>query len=447
MLVGYSAGNFGKNMLLGGVDVTLLFILTDLLHINPASAGAVMAVILVGDLAFDIGIGFVAAWLRDRGVGYRTLIGVGALPCTLGFALFYGLPLFGFQQFAVVVGILLLFRGAYALVDLPHNSLLARVACDSRSRGRTSGYRLLFSSLASLAIATLLTPATLAARTVDGSRWLALIGLLAAVASCLALWLSAWSSSQDQVIRSTRPKRSSQIALFPKPDRLLVGLLVLVAVIGFAMPMLGRMTIYLATYVYNRPALASHMLLALTLGQFPGIALWTVLVRVVSKTHLLLASHGLAMTALLLLSIVGPEPSRLLPVTAMVGVGFAGVFMFPWGIMADAIDVAEFRYRERREAATVALMLVTVKASAAAATGVIGFGLAWLGYHAGRPATPAVIWGVRLGAFGTPVLGSLASIIVVSKMAMRHSTHARVLRALDTRRARRSVNLKLGRLP
>jgi GPH family glycoside/pentoside/hexuronide:cation symporter len=437
--IGYSAGNFGKNLLLSGVDVTLLFMLTDLVGISPASVSALMVVVFLGDLVFDIGAGFLSTWARNEfGFGYRKIIALGAAPCGLAFAFLYCLPALGFRDSYLLAVTLLIFRAAYAVIDVPHNSLLASVAPDSRSRGRTSGYRFFFSSLASIVIAIVLTPAVIAAARHALTGTLSLLGIAIAGASCLALWVAAWSSKRDQA--DGREVRSlSSIALLPKPDRLLASIAVIGIVTGFAMSMFGRMVIYLATYVYDQPALAGRLLLSVTIGQFPGVILWTYLVRHAEKTTLLALSYALAAVGIGLFAMAGSRANLLIAIAVLIGMAFSGVFMLPWGIVADVIDFLEFRHRERREAATFASVLVIIKASGAASVGVIGWTLGHLGYAAGVEQGPQVLLGMKLMAFGVPIIGSLVAIPVLMRMSVGHTAHARILRALNASKMRQSV--------
>jgi GPH family glycoside/pentoside/hexuronide:cation symporter len=440
-LVTYSAGNFGKNLLLAGIDVTLLFVLTDLIGITPASASALMLVVLLGDLVFDIGAGWFSTWARQFGVGYRKIIALGAVPCCLAFALLYSLPALGVREFSLLAIMLLSFRAAYAIIDVPHNSLLTRVAPDSHSRGRTSGYRLFFSSLASLTIALVLTPAVVGAARQGLTVNLAVLGIVGASLSCLALWIAAWSQKRDLANEAVRTS-VSRYALFPKLDRLFMSVAVVAFVTGFAMPMFGRMIIYLATYVYDQPSFASRLLLAVTIGQLPGVVLWTYLVRHAEKTTLLALSYALAAVGIGLFAMAGQRPDLLVAIAVLIGMAFSGVFMLPWGIIADMIDFAEFRHRERRESATFACILVIIKASGAASVGVIGWTLGRLGYVPGVEQTPHVLLAMKLMAFGVPLVGSLVAIPVLARMSVGHSAHARVLRVL---RARRLDHLSIGR--
>jgi glycoside/pentoside/hexuronide:cation symporter, GPH family len=234
------------------------------------------------------------------------------------------------------------------------------------------------------------------------------------------------------------PRAASRVALLPKPDRLLAAMAVIACVTGFAMPMFGRMVLYLATYVLDRPALASRILLAVTLGQFPGVLLWTWLVRYADKTVLLAISYLAAVGGVLLCVWADSRAEWLVAAAAFTGIGLAGVFMLPWGILADVIDFVEFRQRERRETATFASFLVIIKASAAASVGMTGWALGRLGYVAGAHQPAAVLKGMKMLAFGVPILGSVAALLVLLRLSVGHRAHAKVLRVLGTRRLRAS---------
>ena len=158
-LIGYAAGNFGKAVFIGSIDVTLLFLLTDILGIPPRQVGLLMLIAFVGNLAFDLGAGIVAERLERRGIGYPLQIAWAVAPCACAFVMLYALPLAQVRGLVPVALLLLALRGAFALIDVPHNSLMARVTTDSHARGRVSGYRTLFSSAASIAVATVIAPA------------------------------------------------------------------------------------------------------------------------------------------------------------------------------------------------------------------------------------------------------------------------------------------------
>lgn len=437
-LLGYASGNFGKAIFLGTIDVTLLFVLTDVLGMPARQVGMLMLLVFLGDLVFDLGAGIVAARAERRGAGYARQIAVSAFPCACAFGLLYALPLLGVHAFAAVAALLLAMRATFALVDVPHNSLLARVASDSRARGRVSGYRTLFSAGAGIVVATVIAPSMNLASGIATPLHMAWLGAGAGLLFCATLLLAAWSSRAADTPASTA-RFGAGAALLPKLDRLSGAIAVLAVATGFALPMFGKMLLYLCTYVLRDAGLAGRVLLILALSQVGGAMLWIALVRRYDKTTVLAISHGVAAAGIALFACAGERHGVLLGCAALAGVGLAGVFMLPWGILADIVDFAEFRHRERRETMAFALMLVLLKAGSAAALATIGFALDRLGYVPGAVQSSAVVLGMRLLAFGVPVAGALCALLLLLRLDVGHALHARVVTVNRRRQRRRLV--------
>ncbi len=432
-LVGYSAGNFGKNLLLTSADVTLLFLLTDRLSIAPSVAGVLMLVAFIANLIIDIIVGAVVTWARTKGISYRFFVLAGAVPCGAAFALLYALPWLGAARFWAIAAALVAFRGAYSVVDVPHNALLAEITSDSRGRGRASGYRFIFSALAALAVAGIIAPsiATDTWRALPGS--LAEMGLAAGCCFILAMLIAA-SCSQAKTLHPRIRGSFSLRMIFPKFDNLTAAMAAIAILTGFAMPMFGRMILYVSTYVLGEPRFASQALIAMSIGQFGGALLWTLLVRRFDKTTLLAAGHVLNIVGVVGFACAGANLLLIIACTSLIGLGLASVFMFPWGLLADVVDFAEYRHGERRETALFAAFLVVIKASGAASVAFVGWVMAEVHYTAGMTQAPATQLGVKLLAYGLPLLGSVLSIILVSVLPITHAKHKQLLLQLERRR-------------
>lgn len=440
-VIGYASGNFGKAIVLGSIDVTLLFLLTDIIGMPPGQVSLLMLIVFLGDLVFDLGAGMAAAQADRRDIGYPRLIALSALPCACAFGALYALPLLHAKAFALVAALLLLLRAAFALVDVPHNSLLARVTVESRARGRASGYRTLFSAAASVVVATVIAPSmNLAAGTAAPLR-MAWLGAGAGLVFCATLLLAAWSSrAAAGSPHPSNPRHAAGTGLLPKPDRLFGAIAAVAVVTGFAVPMFGKTMLYLCTYVLHDARFAGRVLLTLALSQIAGATLWIALVRRHDKATLLALSHGVAATGIVLFAGAGEYRALLLACAALAGVGLAGVFMLPWGILADIVDFAEFHHRERRETAAFAAILVLLKAGGAAALATIGWTLGQLGYVPGAVQPPAVVLGLKLLAFGVPVLGSVVAILLLLRLDVGHAVHVRVSRVTGMRRQRTRIH-------
>jgi len=437
-LIAYSSGNFGKNLVFSGADVTFLFLLTDLFGFSGAMSGMLMLVALAGDLVFDLLAAKLVIRLRRSGKGYRWMIVAGSLPGGLAFAFLYTMPALGIGQAWALAFALLVFRGAYALIDVPHNALMTRISADSRARGRVSGYRFFFSSASALTVASILTPMVQSAVRVHDLASLAWTGAVAGglfAATMVACGLA--SDRRSSAPASTCEGPDGDGIDVPLRDRLVLAMGLIAVITGFAMPAFERMLLYLGTYVIERPGWVATLLLAKTVGQFVGVAVWTPLAGRIDKSRILAAGHAISIVGFALFGLLIDRPEVLPACALLMGFGLSCVFMLPWGLLANAVDFVALRHGRRFETGLFAFYLVMVKASGAAASVVIGLSLGWLGYVPGGVQGESVKAGMMALGLGLPILGAIGAIVLLSRMGMGHDRHERVLAALAAHRATR----------
>nr|WP_273336664.1 MFS transporter [Sphingomonas ginsenosidimutans] len=431
-MLAYSSGNFGKALVFSGADLTILFLLTDVLGLSGARAAGLMLFAVMGDLVFDLAAARMVLRGRAAGRGYRWMVALAAVPCGAAFALIYAMPALGLHRPWMLAAAILIFRGAYAVVDVPHNALMARVSRDSRARGRVSGYRLFFSTASALLIAAVLTPTVQQAGRAGQFDALAVTGIAVGAAFAVTMLLCVWASGRRG--GGADALRGDRIAV-PLRDPMVLGMGALALLTGFAMPCFGRMLIYLGGYVVARPTAVPALLGAMTAGQFVGVIAFTALSHRFDKARLLAAGHAVSAVGLLCFTLSLSWPAGQMASAALTGVGFASVFMLPWGLLADAVDVVEWRHGRRFETGLFAYYLVLVKASGAASTATIGWVLHRIGY------VPDVIQpsGVRTGmvalGLGVPMAGAVLAIWLLRRFTLDHPRHARLLRALARRQA------------
>jgi GPH family glycoside/pentoside/hexuronide:cation symporter len=183
--------------------------------------------------------------------------------------------------------------------------------------------------------------------------------------------------------------------------------------------------------------------MAMSISQLFGAALWTLLVRKFEKTTLLAVGHALNMVGILGFACAGRDLPLLIGCAGLIGMGLASVFMLPLGLLADVVDFSEYRHRERREPALFAAYLVLIKASGVASLSFCAWVMAYLHYIPGVIQTPMTISGVKMLAYGVPLIASFLSIILVTKIPIGHRRHVLVLKALE----RRARNGNFGGFP
>lgn len=430
-LMAYSSGNFGKALVFAGADMTILFLLTDLLGLGGAAAASLLLAAMAGDLVFDLAAAALVIRLRRTGRGYRWLVAAGSVPCGLAFAMLYALPLSHLRAGWGPIAAMLVFRSAYAVIDVPHNALMAQMAGDSRVRARVSGYRLLFSTASSLCLALVLAPLVQQAAHNRAFAMLAWAGAGAGALFVATMGLCAATSGRSDARERLDAARDG--LRVPLRDPLVLGMGALALVTGFAMPMFGRMLLFLTTYVVQRPDTLSALMLALTGGQFAGVLCWTALTGKADPARVLALGHGVCAVGLLLFAALLAQPEALPIGAGVIGFGLAAVLMLPWSLLANSVDFVALRHGRRLETGLFAYYLVAVKASGAGATALTGWLLGSLGYAPGAGQSLSVQAAMVALGLGLPLIGALGAIALLARFGVGHARHARVRAALDRR--------------
>lgn len=428
--IGYSAGNLGKNLLWSAADLTLLFILTDILGLPPGFAGTVMMLALVGDMVIDLGAGRLAAAAERFGIGYHHMLWLFAPACAASFALLYALAGEGGGDPAAIVLALVAFRVFYGLLDIPHNAMMPHVVTDSRARGRVSGYRYIFSSLATLLVTLWLAPQVSAASLLGQSADLETFGIVAAGLSVLTLWIAA--SCFRAPDRKTEIM-AARVRILPRFSADYTKLLVLGLLAGGASAMFARSMIYYGTHYLADAGAAARILTALVVGQLAGTILWSTASQRFDSRHVLAsanAASAILVPGFLLL------PPDLQPVGGfLIGAALAGVFALPWAILSDIIDADDVRFGRRYEPQAVSLFVTVLKGGAAIGIAAMGWTLDAVGYDGAGSRSPAISAAV-LGLTIIPAtLGGLAASAIAWSLKGGHASHARHIEQLAARRS------------
>ncbi|HEY7006726.1 MAG TPA: MFS transporter, partial [Sphingomicrobium sp.] len=154
----FAFGDFAFNLFWQSVMLFLLFYYTDALELPIAVAATTYMIASVWDGLAN----FVAGVLVDRGhdrFRYGSLIVAGAVPLGLAFVLTYMPPVVsGAWAVAWVLGAHLLFRTAYAGVNVPFLAMSARISADPGDRAFVAGLRMMFGTAAAVTVALCTVP-------------------------------------------------------------------------------------------------------------------------------------------------------------------------------------------------------------------------------------------------------------------------------------------------
>jgi len=157
--IAFASGDFAFNLYWQSISLYLLFYYTEAVGLSAAAAGLIYLVASIWDGFADPLIGMAADRVRTRWGRYRPFLLFGAVPLALAFGLLYFRPpLQGTALVLVAMAAHLLFRSAYALVNVPYAALTARITRSASDRGNIAGIRMVFATCAYVLVARTTQP-------------------------------------------------------------------------------------------------------------------------------------------------------------------------------------------------------------------------------------------------------------------------------------------------
>jgi len=342
----YANGNLGKSGLGSLLEVYGLFYLTDVLRIPPATAGGVLLLSLVWDAFNDPLIGALADRAKTTLRTVRVYFTIGAPLAAISFAaIFWGVELPASMRAPFALAMLLVFRTAYTLVDLPHNSLLAFLSKDPRDRTTLASLRIFFSGAGKF-LATAVTAWLLS----DGAgrheetvfqtaAFVMALVFLVSLGICFAAVRNVRLSGAGAIAPAFDPSAAFRLAL---QDRGLAKLFALTALNSATIPMIGATFVYASKYGLGDPSLGAHAVVLLAAAQSVSVIGWAMLAnRSGDKAGVAQLAYWLLLTGVTIaLFFAADEAGALFVAAALCGAGMGGVFALNWSLLPDALDKA-----------------------------------------------------------------------------------------------------------
>ncbi len=385
--LGYASGNFGKSLMWTSLDYLLLFYLTEVAGISVSLAGAIILLSLLWDAAINPLIGY---WIDRRasvGQDYRPFLRWAPIASGIGFVALFWLPSDQMViNAAYLVAAMLGFRTAYALLDVPHNALLAHMPVTSVMRMRLAGMRYFFSSLGGLIVATQVAPQFVGNDSSSVRDSLMNMAAVAAVILCLTVWQSLGPSRLAMAERGL-----GQEALSPGKflraiikNRNAVLYLALAGLFAATTPLFAKVLPFWLQYVRQEPNLLPALLATLTIGQLVAMPVWTILLaRAKSHSIGLITLTGLAMTLLAAFWLKDSSLTLIVLATGFVGFFLGGAIQIIWGLAGEVADQIAAQALVRVDGGLLAFLTLVQKAAIGLGAVFVGLALERSGFESG----------------------------------------------------------------
>ena len=377
----FAFGDFAFNLYWQSVMLFLLFYYTDALELpmKVAATAYMVASVWDGIASFIVGV------LVDRhrsARGYGTVLTVGAIPLSLSFILAYLPPSSSsWLGIGLVFGGHLLFRTAYAAINVPYLAMSARISSDERDRALVAGLRMLFGTAAAVLVALATVP--LGQWLTGSSAAESFLGSAIIFAILGAMILLLVGATFREAAKVERPYPSDVMTALRSLVRnrafvmLNAGMMAMIV----AITVLNKSVLYYFKYLLNDPE-AGQLALA-SMGVVSGIAipLWILLGRVVGLRALWLFAAGAGMVGLAIFAAVdirGATSMQLFLVAMqvlIVGLNFAF-----WGMLPNVIEYGERETGIHVEGTVFGMAALLQRVAIGIATAILGWSFASAGY-------------------------------------------------------------------
>ena len=409
----------------------LLFYYTDAVNlpIKVAATTYFIASIWDGVANFFAGILFDR---RQAKIRYGPLIAAGGVPLGLTFVLAYFPPLGrGLWAIAAVFSAHLLFRTAYAAVNVPYLAMSARVSPDAGDRAFVAGSRMLFGTAASVAVAL---------GTVPIGRWLtgstaaeAYFGaavIFAALASAILLLVGITYRDLGTVDRP--PPASLKAALLSLArNRAFLALNAAMLSMIVAVTVLGKSVLYYFKYLLHDPAAGQLALASMGVVSAVAIPLWMMVGRYIGLRSLWLLATGLAILSLGIFAIAdiatpfGMQGFLIVTQTIIVGLHFTF-----WAMLPNTIEYGELETGLHVEGAVFGVAALLQRIGIGIATAILGWTFASAGYVANVQQSAEMLATMRNTVAFVPMFFLAASGVAMLFSPFRRGTHNQIVREL-----------------
>ncbi|GII70288.1 MFS transporter [Sphaerisporangium melleum] len=386
MRLGYGVGSFCTATFTAIPGLLLLFYMTNILAVPAWLAG----VVVFAPKAWDLVINPLVGQWSDRTVSRwgprRPWLLAGALVLPVSFALtFSGPPLTGTPA-ALFVGLFFLIAATgYALYEVPYKAMPAEMTGDYHERTSLLQWRMIFVAL-SIALSGILAP-IIAAHTVEGYR---LMGVIFGVILLVAMLASFFGTARAPMTGAAEPEASLRTQLAAaRASRPFLWLLGLSSAQTLAVGVMLAGAPYYASYIVEDVAATSTLFAALVGPMLITMPLWVWLARKMDKRGAMILAGAVFMAGGLSM-VLTPAFGELYAhvVTLFIGVGYAGLQLLQFSMLADVIAHDAALSGRRRGGVFTGLWTAVESAVAALGALVVGAVLAAGGFVSSDPEHP-----------------------------------------------------------
>jgi len=434
---GYGGAEFSASLMWTLFYVFFLFFLTDVVGVDPAKAGLIIAIGTVWDAIVTPMIGIYSdtrKWKRGR---RRPFIFLSAVPYAItSWLLFSNFGLGATATFAFFTLAVILFFSAFSVEQVPYTSMAAEMTPSYTERTSLVTYRMGWSQVAGIigAAAPLMLVA-LFARVSDSPsvQWSASAGVLALI--CVPPIFLTWRTSRgrellpDETVVRWRDIWGSVVK--NRPFRYTMAIFTCAIV---AQNISAAIIVYFMSY--NLGFSEDRASLAFLIYFAVGIV-WVAPVGYLAKRWgkrwALIVFYGTwLISAGVILPFAGPgDREFVFWISVLIStIGPIAGQLLTWAMIPDTVEVDQFKTGQRREGLYFGVATFTQKVGVALAVWICGVILSGVGYVPNAEQTKGALLGIKLLCSEGTALFILITMILAYLLPMNAVKHAALREAI-----------------
>lgn len=391
--VGYLFGDFGNDFTFIFSSSFLLKFYTDVMGVSAAVVGVVMMVARFVDAFTDVTMGRICDRSRVTPVGkFKPWIRRMCGPVAISSFLIYQSSLadmsMAFKIGYLFVTYILWGSVFYTAINIPYGSMASAISPDSGDRQSLSTYRSIGAALAGLFIGAGVPLVAYdkvgEVSVLNGERFTIIAGVFSVLALLCYLICYALTTERVRISENREARAKNNFLTMMKnalKNRALISIIVASVVMLLAQFTLQSMSNYIYPNFYGNTEAQAVSTILMTAAMLVSAAFAKPLASRFGKAEISVAANLVAAGMSVLLFFMRPENVWVyVALTTISWVGLGLFTMVNWALITDVIDYSELKNGIREDGTVYALYSFARKLGQAAAAGVSGGLLTFVGY-------------------------------------------------------------------
>jgi glycoside/pentoside/hexuronide:cation symporter, GPH family len=449
--IAYGVGDSGFSLTSTALALLYLFFLVNVVGLDPAAAGIALGIGRIWDALNDIFIGALSDRTRSRWGRRRPYLLFGAIPFGLAFILMWLVPPTNEQTLLLIyyTAIYILYDTLFTLTNVPYIALTPEIAPTYDERTSLHSYRMAFSigfgliaAIVPLAIVNAIAgpDPSLETRRSAYAAMAVIIGLL----SIIPIYITAFAVHENpefQHLPAPSLRQSWRIATSNKAFLIAAGIYLLTWI---PIDLIQFVLVFLLRDYFMFDANGVDIVFALLFGvAVLALPWWVWLSGRWNKNRAYQVGIAFLAVVLVVLSFTQPDQIPLVVLLAILaGIGISAAHAIPLAMLPDTIEWDELRTANRQEGAYYSVVTLIQKLVGAVTIALTGALLTATGYVEQTTSTtvvqpPEAIAAIRFLTGLLPALFFIAGIVLCAFYPLTRERHARMLKAIEKKRALR----------